>query len=62
VLRRLIRWLLGIPAPEHLEARRRFDAERSGRRPGAWHEASRSNLAGGKGSGNLSRDWSSWLR
>jgi hypothetical protein len=60
MLRRLARWLLGIPAPEHLEARRRLDAERSGAKPAAWSEASRSNLAGGKGSGSLPRDWNSW--
>ena len=61
MIKRFIHWLLGIPRPEDLEARRRFDAERDPVKTAASVEASRSNLAGGKGSGTAPRDWTGWV-
>jgi hypothetical protein len=47
MLKRFVRWLLGIPNPDRLEARRQLDGERDRHLTGAMTEADRSNLAGG---------------
>ena len=51
VLKRLLHWLLGIPAPESVEARRRLDDERERHRTDAIRESDRSNLGGPPGGG-----------
>jgi len=60
MVRRFIRWLMGVPSAEDLEARRVFDAEKDSLKTAAIVEANRSNLAGGKGTGNAPRDWGSF--
>ena len=47
MLKRLIRWLLGIPPKDQLEAHRRLAAERDGSRTGAIEANDRSMTGGG---------------
>ncbi len=49
--RRLLRWPLGVPRPDELEEHVRHASERDHQKTGAIVEASRSNMAGGKGTG-----------
>lgn len=51
MLRRLWNWLLGIPKPDAVEARRQLDAERDRHRTDAIRESDRSNLGGPPGGG-----------
>ncbi|HJP71547.1 MAG TPA: hypothetical protein VJ975_07490 [Candidatus Limnocylindria bacterium] len=51
MLRRLLRWLLGIPSPDGLEARRQLEADRDRSRTNAIREADRTNLGGPPGGG-----------
>jgi hypothetical protein len=55
--RRLMRWLLGIPRPDELEEHVRHASERDRHKTGAIVEASRSNMAGGKGTGPGPQGW-----
>ena len=50
LLRRFVNWLMGIPSPERLDARRSIDAERDLQRTHAIREGDRSNVSG-RGSG-----------
>ena len=47
MFKRLIRWLLGIPPKDQLEAHRRLAAERDGSRTGAIEANDRSTTGGG---------------
>ena len=47
MLRRLIRWLLGIPPKDQVDAHRRLAAERDGSRSGAIEASDRSRTGGG---------------
>ena len=60
MLRRFVRWLLGIPHPDRLDDAVHMAWERERAKHGAVIEASRSNLAGGKGAGPAPRDWTQW--
>ena len=51
MLRRFLDWLLGVPARDSLEARRRLDAERDRHRTDAIRKSDRSNLGGPPGGG-----------
>ncbi len=55
--RRLVHWLLGIPRPADLEEHVSHAAERDRHKTGAIVEASRSNMAGGKGTGPGPQGW-----
>jgi hypothetical protein len=55
--RRLVRWLLGIPRPDELEEHVSHASERDRQKTGAIVEASRSNMAGGKGTGPGPQGW-----
>jgi hypothetical protein len=55
MLRRLWNWILGIPKPETLEARRQLDAEHDLHKTQAITEANRGNWTG-KGPGSWPRD------
>lgn len=60
MLRRLLRWLLGVPPADKVEEVARIAAARENARTEAVIEAGRSNLAGGKGAGPGARDWTQW--
>jgi hypothetical protein len=47
MIRRFIRWLLGIPPKDQLDARRELDAERDRARTGAIEARDRSTTGGG---------------
>lgn len=51
MLTRLIRWLRGIPSPDHLDAHVRHSKQRDRQKTDAIREADRSNLGGGVGGG-----------
>lgn len=55
MLRRFLRWLLGVPTREQLQAGQALDAERDRHRTGAIAEANRGNWTG-KGPGTAPRD------
>ena len=55
--RRLVRWLLGIPRPDELEEHVGLASERDRHKTSAIVEASRSNMAGGKGTGPGPQGW-----
>ncbi len=55
--RRLVHWLLGIAPPDELEEHVSHASERDRHKTGAIVEASRSNMAGGKGTGPGPQGW-----
>ena len=56
VLRRLVNWLLGVPAPDELEAHRQLAIERDGNKTGAIEASDRANITGMR-SGSGPQEW-----